>query len=58
MKKILFWAVAMMMQLSVMAQEAPAIEVNESGASAADCVIVTGNEFLPDALSCLVHSGK
>ncbi|MBR2881043.1 MAG: DUF4468 domain-containing protein [Prevotella sp.] len=32
MKKILFWAVAMMMQLSVMAQEAPAIEVNESGA--------------------------
>ena len=32
MKKILFWAVAMMMQLSVMAQETPAIEVNESGA--------------------------
>lgn len=31
-KKILFWAVAMMMQLSVMAQETPAIEVNESGA--------------------------
>jgi hypothetical protein len=32
MKKMILWAVAMMMQMSVMAQEAPAIEVNENGA--------------------------
>ena len=32
MKKMMLWAVAMMMQLSAMAQEAPAIEVNENGA--------------------------